>query len=64
MYGIQTSYSIALRNVMFENDVKMYGIQTTLIRLCPSARFENDVKMYGIQTAARNEDLPQRLRMM
>ena len=39
-----------MRQVWFENDVKMYGIQTGCNAVCHSVQFENDVKMYGIQT--------------
>ena len=50
MYGIQTSYSIKVCKIKFENDVKMYGIQTMYADAMATTWFENDVKMYGIQT--------------
>ena len=41
-----------MKQIQFENDVKMYGIQTGSPCLYCIYMFENDVKMYGIQTQA------------
>ena len=44
--------ALVVRQVKFENDVKMYGIQTEYEQRNTFQGVENDVKMYGIQTGS------------
>ena len=64
MYGTQTSLTIWICNLLFENDVKMYGTQTKRGKDVGVKLFENDVKMYGTQTSTVNASPACGLRMM
>ena len=51
MYGTQTTTTIIIWTLKFENDVEMYGTQTFPIKDIEGRWFENDVEMYGTQTS-------------
>ena len=49
MYGTQAWCLECIREMLFENDVKMYGTQADADGASDRMAFENDVKMYGTQ---------------